>query len=77
MVNVKVYSTPTCPWCHRVKDFLKEHDISFDDVDVSIDQDAAREMVEKTNQVGVPVVEVDGQMIVGFDQVKLEEIFGL
>ena len=68
--KVIVYSTPTCPFCHHAKDFLKENNIKFTDVDVSTDQDKAKEMVEKSGQMGVPVLDIDGEIIVGFDKHK-------
>ena len=67
-MTVKVYSTPTCPWCHRVKDFLKEKHIEFQDVDVSKDRASAMEMIKKSGQMGVPVVDIDGKIFVGFDR---------
>jgi glutaredoxin-like YruB-family protein len=71
--KVKVYSTPTCPWCHTAKDFLKKNGIEFEDINVGEDQAAAQEMVEKTGQMGVPVIEVDGQIIIGYDEGKLKK----
>ena len=71
--KVKVYSTQTCPWCHKVKDFLKEKKIKFEDIDVGKDQKAANEMVEKSGQMGVPVTDVDGTIIVGFDNEAIEK----
>ena len=59
------------------KDFLKENKIEFEDVDVSNDQKRAQEMVEKSGQMGVPVIDVDGEIIVGFDKEKLEKALGL
>ena len=67
MAKVKVYSTPTCPWCHKAKEFLTENKIEFEDINVAEDQKAAQEMVEKSGQRGVPVIEIDGEMIVGFN----------
>ena len=75
--KVKVYSTPTCPFCTMAKEFLKEHKIEFEDVDVSADQEEAKKMVEKTGQMGVPVIEVDGKTVVGFDKDKLKEMLGI
>jgi glutaredoxin-like YruB-family protein len=72
MSEVKVFSTPTCPWCQKVKEFLKEKNVEFEDIDVSTNQEAAKEMVEKSGQMGVPVVMVDSEVIVGFDQDKLK-----
>jgi len=70
---VKVYSTPTCPWCHKVKEFLKENKIKFKDIDVASDQKAAKEMIKKSGQTGVPVTEVNGEIIIGFDKDALKK----
>jgi len=67
MPKVKVYSTPTCPWCHRAKEFLNEIKVEFEDINVAEDQKAAEEMVDKSGQRGVPVIEIDGEIIVGFN----------
>jgi glutaredoxin 3 len=77
MAKVKVYSTPFCGWCHRAKAFLKEHGIEFEDVDVSKDHDAAREMIAKSGQQGVPVIEVDGELVIGFDRERLSQLLGI
>ena len=75
--KITVYSTPTCPYCHKVKDFLKEKNVEFGDIDVSSDQDKAQEMVKKSGQMGVPVLDIDGDIIVGFDQDKITSKLGL
>jgi glutaredoxin 3 len=75
--TVKVYSTPTCPWCLRVKQFLKDGNIIFENIDVSSDQTAAEEMIQKSGQMGVPVLDIDGQIIVGFDKEKIQQALGL
>ncbi|MAG08733.1 NrdH-redoxin [Candidatus Woesearchaeota archaeon] len=67
MAKVKVYSTPTCPFCIKAKEFLKEHNIEFEDIDVSNNQEASKEMVDKSGQMGVPVIDIDGEIIIGFD----------
>lgn len=72
--EIKVYSTPTCPWCHKLKEFLKEHKIKFKDVDVSQNQDAANYMVEKTGQYGVPVTEIDGKFVIGFNEPEIKKL---
>jgi len=74
MPTVKVYSTPSCPYCFTLKEFLKEKNIFFEDIDVSKDQAAAEEMIKKSGQMGVPVVEIDGEIIVGFDKEKISQI---
>jgi len=75
--SIKVYSTPTCPWCIRVKNFLRDNKIDFQNFDVASDQLAADEMVKKSGQMGVPVIDIDGQIIVGFDQEKIKLALGL
>jgi glutaredoxin 3 len=77
MTNVTVYSTPSCPWCHKAKDFLKEHEIKFEDKDVSEDEAARNAMVEKSGQMGVPVLDIDGNIIVGFDQDAIKKALKL
>jgi len=76
-MKVTVYSTPTCPFCKQTKVFLKEHAIEFTDVDVMADQERAREMIQKSGQMGVPVTDIDGEIVIGFDQSKLKELLGL
>ena len=75
--SVKVYSTATCPYCNMTKSFLKENNIPFEAVDVSQDRDAAKEMMEKSGQMSVPVIDVDGQIIVGFDKKALSKELGI
>lgn len=75
--TVKVYSTPTCPWCIRTKQFLKENNVVFQDVDVSSDKQAANEMMQKTGQMGVPVIDIEGEIIVGFDKDRIKQALGI
>jgi glutaredoxin 3 len=75
--NVKVYSTATCPWCVRVKQFLKDNNIAFEDYDVGIDTEKAEEMVSLSGQMGVPVINIEGEIIVGFDKEKIKEALGI
>ncbi|HIC95795.1 TPA: NrdH-redoxin [Candidatus Bipolaricaulota bacterium] len=77
MPEVKVYTTPTCPWCMRVKQFLDERNIEYEEYNVAEDPSRAEEMIHKSGQMGVPVIEVDGEIVVGFDRPKLEELLGL
>ena len=72
--KVRVFSTPTCAYCFTLKSFLKQHNIKFEDIDVSKDEKAQKEMIEKSGQMGVPVVDVDGQIVVGFDKEKICKI---
>ncbi len=75
--KVKVYSTPTCPYCIRTKQFLKENNVQFEDIDVSTNQQAAEEMMERSGQMGVPVLETNGEVVVGFDKEKISRLIGL
>lgn len=75
--HVVVYSTPTCSWCTRLKQYLRKNRIRFQDVDVSRDQSAAQELMQRTGQTGVPQTEIDGQWIVGFDQQRIDQLLGL
>ncbi|MFH1413718.1 MAG: glutaredoxin domain-containing protein [Candidatus Omnitrophota bacterium] len=77
MKNVKVYSTPTCPWCIKVKQFLKDNNVNFENIDVALDQKAAEEMVEKSGQMGVPVLDIEGEILVGFDKDKIKTKLGI
>ena len=77
MAKVTVYSTPTCPWCVRAEEFLKKNNVEFNHVDVSKDHEAAQQMVEKSGQMGVPVIEIDDKVIVGFDEAAIRAELGL
>jgi glutaredoxin-like YruB-family protein len=72
--KVAVYSTSTCPWCTVAKNFLKEHKIAFQEFDVGRDRKAAEEMIEKSGQMGVPVIDINGKIIVGFNESKIREL---
>jgi len=72
MEKVIVYSTTTCPFCVMVKDWLKDKGIAYEDYNVGTDQEKAKEMVDKSGQMGVPVIDVSGEIIIGFDKPKLE-----
>lgn len=75
--KVTVYSSPGCPHCIKAKEFLKSHNVAFEDIDVSSSQEKAREMVDKSGQMGVPTILVDKEVIVGFDQDKIKKSLGL
>lgn len=77
MANVRIYSTPTCPHCIRAKQFLNDHNIAFENIDVSENEQAAEEMIAKSGQMGVPVVDIDGEIIVGFDRERISKALGL
>lgn len=75
--NVVVYTTPTCTWCNTVKRYFQQNGIKFREIDVSADQKAAEEMVRKSGQQGVPQTEINGQMVVGYDKVKINTLLGI
>ncbi len=75
--RVLVFTTPTCPWGVRAKADLRERHVPYREVDVSRDAAAARDLVRRTGQMGVPVVEIDGRPIVGFDQARIDSLLGL
>jgi len=72
-MDITIYTTPACPFCHQLKDFLKANKIEFKEIDVSKNQKTTQEMVEKSKQMAVPVTEINGEIIVGFDVQKLKE----
>jgi len=71
-MSVTVYSTNTCPWCNVVKNYLREKNVSFVDKNVSSDRSAAQEMISKSGQRGVPVIDMNGKIIVGFNQAEID-----
>ncbi len=77
MSKVTVYSTPTCHFCHMAKDFFAENGISFEDFNVSTDMDKRKEMVEKSGQMGVPVIVIEDKVVVGFNKPKIIELLGI
>ena len=77
MPKVTVYSTPTCPWCVKTKEFLKENNVPYQEINVAADHKAAQDMIEKSGQMGVPVTDIDGTIIVGFDKGALKRALKL
>lgn len=75
--RVVVYTTPTCPYCVTLKNYLKSHNIVFRDIDVSRDHNAAQEMVRKSGQQGVPQADINGNVIVGFDKTKINQLLNI
>lgn len=66
-----------CPYCTTLKEFLKEREVEFEEIDVSQDEKAMKEMVEKTGQMGVPVMEIEGEIVIGFDREKIIKLLKL
>lgn len=75
--EVKVYSTPTCPWCHKVKKFLDEHKVTYRDLNVAEDHDARDEMIKVSSQTAVPTIVIDGEVIVGFNESAIRTKLGI
>ncbi len=73
-MDVKVYTTPTCGYCHQLKGFLQERGVPFEEKDVSRDRAAAQEMVNLTGQMGVPVAVIGGETVIGFDRPRIEAL---
>ena len=71
-MKVKIYTTTSCPYCHLAIDFFKENKVEYEEVNVQEDSDAAKEMVEKSGQMGVPVIMIGDKIIVGFDKEKIK-----
>ena len=76
-MTINIYTTPTCGYCQMVKNFLKEKGIEYAEFDVSADKEKADEMVKKSGQMGVPVIEIGDEIVVGFDKKKISELLGL
>ena len=72
-MNVKIYTTRTCPWCKKTKEYLNEKNVSYETVDVGENKEAANEMIEKSGQMGVPVTDINGTIIVGFDKDAIDK----
>ncbi len=72
--KVIVYSTPTCPYCIYAKNYFKKNNVAFEDVDVTKDRARAKEMIEKSGQMGVPVIDINGEIIVGFQPEVFAEL---
>ncbi len=75
--NVIVYSTPTCTWCTRIKSYLRNNNIRYRDIDVSKNEQAAKEMVNRSGQQGVPQTLINGQLVIGFDKAKIDKLLDL
>ena len=77
MPVVKVYITPSCPYCFTLKEFLKERNVSFEDIDVSRDEKARDFIIKKTGKMEAPVVEIDGEIVAGFDKEKIVNLLNI
>ena len=77
MNNIKVYTTNTCPWCTKVKNYLRSSNVNYEEVNVGLNRVAAMEMVTKSGQMGVPVLDINGSIVVGFDKNKIDSLLNL
>lgn len=75
--KVLIYSTPTCHFCHLAKDFFTEKGIKYEEYNVAVDLDKRREMMDKSGQMGVPVIDIDGDITVGFNEEEVSRLLGL
>ncbi len=75
--EISVYSTPTCQYCRLTKEYLNSKKITFKNIDVTLNQGAASEMIQKSGQMGVPVLDIDGEIIVGFDKKKINKALNI
>lgn len=75
--SIKIYSTSTCPYCHMLKDYLGEKGFEYEDINVAEDSKAREDMIEKSGQMGVPVADIDGEIVVGFNKEKVNQLLGI
>lgn len=75
--DVTIYSTPVCHYCHAAKDFFSENNVEYTEHDVAADQAKREEMIELTGQMGVPVIKIGDDIVVGFDEAKVKELLGM
>lgn len=73
-MNVTIYSTPTCPYCRMAKGYLAGKGVTYTDVNVAESKEKAQEMITKSGQMGVPVIDIDGKIVVGFDKEQLDKL---
>lgn len=77
MHTVKIYTTPSCVFCRMSKDFFKANNVEYKEMDVATDVEARNEMIQKSGQFGVPVIDIDGNLVIGFDKPRLSELLGI
>ncbi len=75
--SVTIYSTPVCHFCHAAKDFFKENNVEYVENDVASDAEKRQEMIDMTGQMGVPVIRIGDDVVIGFDEPKIKELLGL
>ena len=77
MKTVTIYTTPTCAYCRMAKEYFKKHDIAYTEHDVALDIEARKTMLEKSGQLGVPVITIDKEVIIGFDEKRIRALLGI
>lgn len=77
MQKIRIFSTPSCPYCVTLKEFLRERGFVFEDINVSRDENGLKEMIDKSGQMGVPVIEIDGEIVIGFDKEKISNLLNI
>lgn len=77
MHTVKIYTTPTCGYCKMAKQYFNENNIQYTELDVSKDMVAQQDMIQRSGQLGVPVIDIDGSLVIGFNKSKVKELLGL
>ncbi len=77
MKDVKIYSTPTCVFCNHAKDFFKANNVAYTEYNVASDLEKRKEMIDKTAQMGVPVIDIGGEIVVGFDEERVKSLLGV
>jgi glutaredoxin-like YruB-family protein len=77
MANVIIYTTPTCVYCRAAKEFFKEHNVAYEEKDVSVDEQARNIMVKKSGMMAVPVIDINGTIVIGFDRAKVSQLLGI
>lgn len=74
---VKIYSTQTCPYCEMAKEYFDEHGVTYENYDVANNENARKEMIEKSGQMGVPVIDIDGKIIIGFNKLEIDKALNI
>lgn len=77
MKTVTIYSTPTCVYCNMAKSFFQANNVTFTEHDVASDLEKRKEMIDKTGQMGVPVIDIGGELVVGFDETRIRSTLGI
>ncbi len=76
-MNVKIYTTPTCPYCHMAIDFFEKNNIVFEEIDISKNEKIAADIIKRSNHIGVPIIEIDNRFVAGFDEEKVKKLLYL